>query len=122
MIIAPRRIAAIGRRLPPDMTRASSPISASLALAAARCGAAGRRSAGRAPLRPLLRRVPRPERRGHRQAEPIGPRPLRDQTQQRGIGPSLRGVGALAADFYLRTGYMPLAAPASSRAAAACCS
>ncbi len=24
-------------------------------------------------------------------------------------GPSLRGVGALAADFYLRTGYMPLA-------------
>ena len=26
----------------------------------------------------------------------------------RGHGPSLRGVGALAADFYLRTGYMPL--------------
>ncbi len=26
-------------------------------------------------------------------------------------GPSLRGVGALAADFYLRTGYMPLASP-----------
>jgi ubiquinol-cytochrome c reductase cytochrome c subunit len=26
-------------------------------------------------------------------------------------GPSLRGVGARAADFYLRTGYMPLAAP-----------
>jgi ubiquinol-cytochrome c reductase cytochrome c subunit len=25
------------------------------------------------------------------------------------IGPPLRGVGALAADFYLRTGYMPLA-------------
>ena len=25
-----------------------------------------------------------------------------------GIGPPLRGVGALAADFYLRTGYMPL--------------
>ena len=25
-----------------------------------------------------------------------------------GRGPSLRGVGALAADFYLRTGYMPL--------------
>jgi ubiquinol-cytochrome c reductase cytochrome c subunit len=24
------------------------------------------------------------------------------------IGPSLRGVGALSADFYLRTGYMPL--------------
>jgi ubiquinol-cytochrome c reductase cytochrome c subunit len=28
-----------------------------------------------------------------------------------GRGPSLRGVGALAADFYLRTGYMPLADP-----------
>ena len=28
-----------------------------------------------------------------------------------GIGPSLRGVGALAADFYLRTGYMPLENP-----------
>lgn len=26
-----------------------------------------------------------------------------------GAGPPLRGVGALAADFYLRTGYMPLA-------------
>jgi len=25
-----------------------------------------------------------------------------------GLGPSLHGVGALAADFYLRTGYMPL--------------
>jgi quinol---cytochrome-c reductase cytochrome c subunit len=32
------------------------------------------------------------------------------QSRQRGsaFGPSLRGVGALAADFYLRTGYMPL--------------
>jgi ubiquinol-cytochrome c reductase cytochrome c subunit len=28
-----------------------------------------------------------------------------------GIGPSLRGVGALAADFYLSTGYMPLLSP-----------
>jgi ubiquinol-cytochrome c reductase cytochrome c subunit len=28
-----------------------------------------------------------------------------------GAGPSLRGVGALAADFYLRTGYMPLSSP-----------
>jgi ubiquinol-cytochrome c reductase cytochrome c subunit len=28
-----------------------------------------------------------------------------------GFGPSLRGVGALAADFYLRTGYMPLRNP-----------
>jgi ubiquinol-cytochrome c reductase cytochrome c subunit len=27
-----------------------------------------------------------------------------------GAGPSLRGVGAMAADLYLRTGYMPLAA------------
>jgi ubiquinol-cytochrome c reductase cytochrome c subunit len=38
----------------------------------------------------------------------IGGGPLREQDQQRGQGPSLRGVGALAADFYLRTGYMPL--------------
>lgn len=30
-----------------------------------------------------------------------------------GQGPSLRGVGALAADFYLRTGYMPLDSPHS---------
>jgi ubiquinol-cytochrome c reductase cytochrome c subunit len=28
-----------------------------------------------------------------------------------GLGPSLRDAGALAADFYLRTGYMPLAHP-----------
>ena len=28
-----------------------------------------------------------------------------------GIGPSLRGVGAQAADFYLSTGYMPLQSP-----------
>jgi ubiquinol-cytochrome c reductase cytochrome c subunit len=28
-----------------------------------------------------------------------------------GQGPPLRGVGALAADFYLRTGYMPLSSP-----------
>ncbi|HEY6522263.1 MAG TPA: c-type cytochrome [Solirubrobacteraceae bacterium] len=28
-----------------------------------------------------------------------------------GEGPPLRGVGALAADFYLRTGYMPLSDP-----------
>ena len=29
----------------------------------------------------------------------------------RGLGPQLRGVGALAADFYLTTGYMPLQNP-----------
>jgi ubiquinol-cytochrome c reductase cytochrome c subunit len=37
-----------------------------------------------------------------------GAGPGRVQGQQGGIGPSLHGVGALAADFYLRTGYMPL--------------
>jgi ubiquinol-cytochrome c reductase cytochrome c subunit len=31
----------------------------------------------------------------------------------KGLGPSLRGVGALAVDFYLRTGYMPLDDPHS---------
>ncbi len=30
---------------------------------------------------------------------------------QTGLGPSLRGVGAIAPDFYLRTGYMPLDDP-----------
>jgi ubiquinol-cytochrome c reductase cytochrome c subunit len=38
----------------------------------------------------------------------IGGGPGRSQDTQPGYGPSLRGVGALAADFYLRTGYMPL--------------
>jgi ubiquinol-cytochrome c reductase cytochrome c subunit len=34
--------------------------------------------------------------------------PGRNATVQKRLGPPLRGVGALAADFYLRTGYMPL--------------
>jgi quinol---cytochrome-c reductase cytochrome c subunit len=38
----------------------------------------------------------------------IGAGPQRNQEQQQAVAPSLRGVGALAADFYLRTGYMPL--------------
>jgi quinol---cytochrome-c reductase cytochrome c subunit len=38
----------------------------------------------------------------------VGAGPLRRQTEQEAIAPSLHGVGALAADFYLRTGYMPL--------------
>ncbi len=38
----------------------------------------------------------------------IGGGPLRLQAQQEGVAPPLRGVGALAADFYLTTGYMPL--------------
>jgi quinol---cytochrome-c reductase cytochrome c subunit len=38
----------------------------------------------------------------------IGAGPGRRQSVQNGIAPSLVGVGALAADFYLRTGYMPL--------------
>jgi quinol---cytochrome-c reductase cytochrome c subunit len=37
-----------------------------------------------------------------------GAGPGRAQERQTGIAPSLQGVGALAADFYLRTGYMPL--------------
>ena len=46
--------------------------------------------------------------RGVSQRRTVGAGPLRDQTTQHAVGPSLRGVGALAADFYLRTGYMPL--------------
>jgi ubiquinol-cytochrome c reductase cytochrome c subunit len=34
--------------------------------------------------------------------------PTRGASGERGQGPPLRGVGALAPDFYLRTGYMPL--------------
>ena len=36
-------------------------------------------------------------------------RAIRGASDQTGLGPRLVGVGALAADFYLRTGYMPLA-------------
>jgi ubiquinol-cytochrome c reductase cytochrome c subunit len=43
-----------------------------------------------------------------RPALPSGTGPARDQIVQRGFGPSLLAAGALAADFYLRTGYMPL--------------
>ena len=42
-------------------------------------------------------------------ARVIGTGPEREPRQQLGLAPSLQGVGALAADFYLRTGYMPLA-------------
>jgi ubiquinol-cytochrome c reductase cytochrome c subunit len=38
----------------------------------------------------------------------VGGAPQRNQTIQQALAPPLRGVGALAADFYLRTGYMPL--------------
>jgi ubiquinol-cytochrome c reductase cytochrome c subunit len=34
--------------------------------------------------------------------------PARNSGVQTGMGPSLHGVGAMAADFYLRLGYMPL--------------
>ena len=44
----------------------------------------------------------------HEPSSATGAGPGREQSQQGGIGPSLHGVGALAADFYLRTGYMPL--------------
>jgi ubiquinol-cytochrome c reductase cytochrome c subunit len=37
--------------------------------------------------------------------------PIRGAGNIKGQGPSLRGVGAQAADFYLRTGYMPLGKP-----------
>ena len=41
-------------------------------------------------------------------ASRVGGGPARDQVVQAGAGPSLRGVGAQAAHFYLTTGYMPL--------------
>jgi len=39
------------------------------------------------------------------------PGPVNGVGDQAGFGPSLHGVGAQAADFYLRTGYMPLQNP-----------
>jgi ubiquinol-cytochrome c reductase cytochrome c subunit len=45
---------------------------------------------------------------GVSQPSSIGSGPLRQQSPQQAVAPSLRGVGALAADFYLRSGYMPL--------------
>ena len=51
---------------------------------------------------------PNAEGRYKQPANATGAAPGRSQGQQGGIGPSLQGVGALAADFYLRTGYMPL--------------
>jgi quinol---cytochrome-c reductase cytochrome c subunit len=45
---------------------------------------------------------------GQTSSSQIGAGPARDQIEQTGLGPSLQGVGARAADFYLRTGYMPL--------------
>jgi ubiquinol-cytochrome c reductase cytochrome c subunit len=45
---------------------------------------------------------------GNVRTRTAGSGPLRAQTSQQVVAPSLRGVGALAADFYLRTGYMPL--------------
>jgi ubiquinol-cytochrome c reductase cytochrome c subunit len=36
------------------------------------------------------------------------PRSIHGALDVHGIGPRLRGVGAMGADFYLRTGYMPL--------------
>lgn len=46
----------------------------------------------------------------HMSATPhtIGFGPGRELRQQKALAPSLRGVGAMAADFYLQTGYMPL--------------
>ena len=46
--------------------------------------------------------------RGVLQPNSVGAAPGRAQKEQEALGPSLQGVGALAADFYLRTGYMPL--------------
>jgi quinol---cytochrome-c reductase cytochrome c subunit len=41
----------------------------------------------------------------------VAPRAQRGIGGKPGLGPPLRGVGPLAADFFLRTGYMPLSSP-----------
>jgi ubiquinol-cytochrome c reductase cytochrome c subunit len=45
---------------------------------------------------------------GIRRPKKVGYGRTQDTRVNYGAGPSLRGVGALAADFYLHTGYMPL--------------
>ena len=45
---------------------------------------------------------------GNANGRTIGAGPSRIQQQEKAVAPSLQEVGALAADFYLRTGYMPL--------------
>jgi ubiquinol-cytochrome c reductase cytochrome c subunit len=45
---------------------------------------------------------------GMTRPQPAGTGPWRRQIVLEPVAPSLKGVGALAADFYLRTGYMPL--------------
>ncbi len=106
--------------MPPVVTRAST-VCALVALSAGI--AAGRGSAAQAPGH-VGTPATQPERNGYHlygeyclachgangagiaPARPIGTGPGR--AGERGYGPPLRGVGALAADFYLRTGYMPL--------------
>jgi ubiquinol-cytochrome c reductase cytochrome c subunit len=46
--------------------------------------------------------------RGVVQPKPVAAGPGRSQQEQTALAPPLQGVGALSADFYLRTGYMPL--------------
>ena len=67
-------------------------------------------AAGLPPVRPVLHLVPRGRRQGL--GGPSGRRgPAAHQDQDsRASARRCVGVGALAADFYLRTGYMPLAA------------
>ena len=129
MIILLDGVASIAdRRVPAGMRRRCSPLARarSPALRAAAAARPAPRPATRASTSTAATASPATAPNGSGVASApgrIGAGPLRDQTQQRGIGPSLRGVGALAADFYLRTGYMPLPARrASSRAAAASCS
>ena len=74
------------------------------------------RRLGSRAVRRQLRELPRHRRAGRRDAA----RWAREAFSA--PGPPLRGVGALAADFYLRTGYMPLANPHDQPSASACSS
>ena len=103
--------------LPAVMTARSLTVAAVLALALA--GAAGAQAPRLAAARASSRRAASstaatayachgPNGNGRHARRRSAPARCACRRSSRGSGPSLRGVGALAADFYLRTGYMPL--------------
>ena len=108
MLILPRRRSAAS---PIDRAASREALVAALAVLAARCRPGRRRGRTAASRRAALVR-------GELRAAATACYAANCRAATHGAahgstepGPPLRGVGALAADFYLRTGYMPLATP-----------